>query len=294
MCYNRLMARIVVGNRDGALALAQGRSVLSDLAAEWPDLQLIQRSFQAGGPREDDSTLFQALAQGSINIAMVNLARLPKTLPEGLTLAAVTRRLEARSALVAKGRKRLEELGQGAVVGVQSERDQAFLRALDGGLDVRVQTGTLDACLSMLAAGEFDALVVPSATLVALDRRDRIDALLEPEVFPPAVGQGSVGLLVREDDDLASEVAYTLRHRPSLDRVMAELSFRQSLTLDLPVGAYATVTHDGELTLFGAVVDTQGTVLQATITGEAQEAAELGKELAQDVEQQLKSLAETE
>jgi len=90
---------------------------------------------------------------------------------------------------------------------------------------------------------------------------------------------------VRSDDDLAFESVYPLQHRPSFDRVRAERAFAAAVG-DMPVGAAATVTDDGELTLVGAVVkDT--TTLQASVTGEAREAEELGRELASDVLERL-------
>ena len=55
------------------------------------------------------------------------------------------------------------------------------------------------------------------------------------------------------------------------------------------VGALATVSDDGELELFGAVVE-NGTTVQVSTSGEAREAEELGRELAQDVLAQLKVL----
>jgi hypothetical protein len=118
--------------------------------------------------------------------------------------------------------------------------------------------------------------------------RHRIDALLEPEVFAPAPGQGALGLLVREEDDLAFELAYTLQHRPSFDRIRAERAFAAALP-DRRVGALATVSEEGEMTLFGAVA-TDGTSLQAQVSGDAGEAEQLGNELAQDVQEQLAAL----
>ena len=291
MCYNIAMARIVLGNRDGALALAQARSVVSELAAEWPDVHLVQRTIPGSQTDGDIPALLTALEKGSISIALVSLERLPDTLPEGLSLAAVTKRLEPRSALVAKGRGNLGDLVKGSTVGVPSERDKAFLAAAGHEFQIELLTGVIDRDLGLLASGELDALILPCSTMIALERRDRVTALLEPESFVPAVGQGSLGLLVREDDDMSFEIAYTLQHRPSFDRVAAERSFRQALREEgLAVGALATVAPDGELTLLGAVTSPSGPVLQGTVNGEASEAEELGRELAQDVLEQLKSL----
>jgi hydroxymethylbilane synthase len=284
------MARIVMGNRDGALALAQARAVLSDLAAEWPDVHLVQRTIRAQGGEGEFQSLFSALEKGSVNIALVGLERLPVTLPDGLSLAAVTKRLEPRSALVSKGVRSMAELRGGSVVGVPSERDKQFLTSAGHDFQVELLTGSIDHDLGLLASGDLDALILPCSTMLSLDRRDRVEALLEPEAFVPAVGQGSLGLIVRADDDLAFEIAYTLQHRPSFDRVAAERSFQQSLASErLAVGALATVAPDGELTLLGAVAAPEGPVLQGTVNGEAGEAEELGRELAQDVLEQLKT-----
>lgn len=280
-----------MGNRDGPLALAQARAVVSELAAEWPDVHLVQKTIPTGSNESDFHALFAALEKGGVNIALVGLERLPATLPEGLTLAAVTKRLEPRGALVAKGVRSLAALGPDATVGVQSERDRAFLVSAGHEFRIELLAGPIDRNLGLLASGEIDALVLPCSTMMALDRRDRVDALLDPETFVPAVGQGSLGLVVRAEDDMSFEIAYTVQHRPSFDRVAAERSFQESLQNEgLAVGALATVAPDGELTLLGAVAAVNSGVLQGTVNGEAHEAAELGRELAQDVLEQLKSL----
>ena len=280
-----------MGNRDGPLALAQARSAISELASEWPDIHLVQKTVPASGNVGEFEALFNALEKGAINIALVSLERLPDTLPEGITLASVTKRLEPRSALIAKGKRSLEQLSDRAAIGVGSERDAAFLHASGMNLAAQVMSGSIDSALNMLAAGDLEAVLVPCSTLIALDRRDQMDALLDPEVFVPAVGVGSVGLLVKEEDDNAFEVAYTLQHRPSCDRVRAERSFQKALREEgLSVGALASVTADGELSLLGAVALDGGPVVQATTSGEANEAQELGTMLAQDVLQQLKAI----
>lgn len=280
-----------MGNRDGPLALAQARSAISELASEWPDIHLVQKTVPASGNVGEFEALFNALEKGAINIALVSLERLPDTLPEGITLASVTKRLEPRSALIAKGKRSLEQLSDRAAIGVGSERDAAFLHASGLNLAAQVMSGSIDSALNMLASGDLEAVLVPCSTLIALDRRDQMDALLDPEVFVPAVGVGSVGLLVKEEDDNAFEVAYTLQHRPSFDRVRAERSFQKALREEgLSVGALASVTADGELSLLGAVALDGGPVVQATTSGEASEAQELGTMLAQDVLQQLKAI----
>lgn len=281
------MARIVLGGRGSAVAVAQTRTVLAGLAAEWPDIHFTHRTFQKEGDE-----LLSALARGQVHIALFDLATLPLELPDGLVLAAVTKRLEPRSALLAKGQVSLGELPENAMVGVQSSRDEAFVQAARADLQPKTLTGTLDERLAELAAERVQALLVPCAHLNELGRRTQGNTLLEPELFPPAAGQGSSGLVVREDDDMAFELAYSLQHRPSFDRAQAERSFAATFATHnrYAVGTLATVTSDGELTLFGAVTQ-KGSALsvQAEVSGEAAEAAALGRELGADVLEQLGS-----
>ncbi|MFO8148947.1 MAG: hypothetical protein R6T93_01495 [Trueperaceae bacterium] len=280
------MARIVLGHRDGALATRQARTVLTELSAEWPDVQLVLRQFPGRAQRDD---LLAAVADGAAALAVAAIDTLPATLPEGLALAAVGRRLEPRVALVARGHLALGDLAAAARVRVYAERDLGFVRAALPGADAAVWRGTVDAALAGLVADEHDALLFPGSLLIALDRRDRIDALLEPEAFPPAPGQGAMGLLVRAEDDAAAELAYTLQHRPSFDRVRAERAFAAGLG-GHTVGALATIDDDGDLQLFGAVVGGGGAVLQATTSGDPKDAEEVGSELAKDVLEQLAAL----
>ena len=283
------MSRIVLGNRGSVLALSAARTVLSELNAEWPDVQIVQRTLRGGERGEDADALLDALAKERVNIALLSLETLPPTLPDGLSLAAVTKKLEPRAALLTRGKKTLEALDEGAVVGVATARDGAFLRARRP--DVTTQTlSNLDDDLAGLAAGDLHALLVPGSSLIRLERRGLLDMLLEPSIFTPAPGQGSLGLVVREDDFLAADLSYTLQHRPSFDRAAAERAFARPFgEPTLEVGALASVSEEGELNLFGAVVDTEsGLVIQAEIGGDAGEAEDLGRELSGDVLEQLR------
>ena len=288
------MSRIVLGNRGSVLALSGARAVLSELNAEWPDVQIVQRTVQGG--REERSgyagagELLDALAKERVNIALLELEALPPTLEGGLTLAAVTKRLEPRAALLTKGKKTLESLHEGAVVGVATPRDGAFLRARRPDVETQTLSLSLDDDLTSLAAGDLHALLVPGSSLIRLERRGLLETTLEPNVFTPAPGQGSLGLVVREDDFLAADLSYTLQHRPSFDRATAERAFSRPFSEPrFEVGALASVSEEGELNLFGALVDVErDLVIQVETSGDASEAEEVGRELAEDVLEQLK------
>jgi len=280
------MARIVLGNREGLLAIRHGRGVLEHLADEWPDLHLTLRTIPKTAG-QDSGPLLAALEGGDIGIAVAQLDALPLALPEGIRLAAVLKRGEPRSAFAAKGRAQLGALPEGGRLLVSTSRDAAFLVATQEGMEVEIDRSSPEALLARLGVGA-DGVVLPAATLVTLGLRSAIDALIDETVFTPAPGQGALGLLVRDDDDLAYETAYSLQHRPSFDRVRAELAFAAELP-GRNVGASASVTDEFELTLLGAVAE-GSTILQATVSGEAREAEDLARELARDVVEQLAAL----
>lgn len=291
------MPRIVVGNCGGTVALAQVRSVLAELNETWPDISIVQRTVQStvqsqGQARAHPATeLLDALSANRVNIAVQRLDTLPVRLPEGLVLVAVARRLEARTALISSYGS-LRALPERARVGVVSARDEAFLRYLRPDLSAQRLDAATEDLLVQVLHGDLDAALAAAADLISGGWRERIGALLEPQLLPPPAGQGALGFVVRDDDDLAGELAYTLRHRPSFDRARAERAFVAAVTDAAPpetaVGAFATISGDGALSLLGAVAGAGGDLsIQAEVAGEASEAEELGRELAQDVLAQL-------
>src|SRR5690554_2166572 len=202
------MTRIVVGNRDGALALSQARTIVAELSSEWPDINLVHKTIPSGaaGEQGDAQALLGALERNQVSVAVVGLERLPGKLPEGIRLASVTRRLEARSTLLAKGVPDLASLSAGSSVGVPGMRAALFLKAIAPQLEAVILGDGLDENLRRLAEGEVAGLVLPASMLIGLERRNLIGGLLDAELFPPAIGQGSLGLLVREDDDSSMEL----------------------------------------------------------------------------------------
>lgn len=282
------MSRIVLGNRDGSLAIQQARTVLHALSEEWTNLHFTLRTISEQS-LASSANLIAAVQSGSITGALVPAETLTDPLPDDVIVCSTPRRQEPRSALIAKGNARsLADLPNGVRIAVSTERDAIFARTQLPHAHVTVLSEGVSAQLRALAHDETDALIAPAARLAALDQRARIDALLDPEVYPPAAGQGALALIVQAGDDMAFDTLYTISHRPSLIRLQAELAFRHGLTID-GVGAFSNVSDDGDLTLTGSVIVGDVT-LQGVISGDAREARQLGRELAEDMNEQLGQL----
>ncbi|RIH82734.1 hydroxymethylbilane synthase [Calidithermus roseus] len=284
------MRVIVIGTRGSLLAQAQTRYVVELLKENWPEAEFKVRTVQAKvGQDATAAELRQALQNRQIDIALHSMKYLPADTPEDLHLVAVTRRMEPREAFLGRSAKRLEDLPKGAVVGASTLCRKAQLLAFRSDLQVRALSGDLDDRLAALGSGDYDAIVMGAAELLRMDLHNRIDQMLSPEVILPPAGQGALGLEVRRGDDWAEELAYSLNHRPSADRVYAERAFVKALGMGLaaPAGALATVEDDGLLRLEGVVVSPDGReLIRAEIEGDASEAEELGDELAVDLLEQ--------
>ncbi len=282
------MRVIVIGARASLLAQAQTRWVVERLKENWPETEFKIRTIQAKHASEQSAAeaLREALSQRQIDIAVYSLKYLPTQEVPGIHLVAVPKRVEPREALVGRSSKRLEDLPKGAMVGVNSLRRKAQLLAYRPDLNPCPLEGDVDDRLSAIGTGEFDAVIMGAASLLRLDLRNRIDQLIDPEVMLPAPGQGALGLEVRRGDDWAEELAYSLNHRPSFVRVTAERAFLRALDAgdECPAAALATLQDDDTLVLQGLVSSPDGReLIRAEIEGDAEEAAELGLELAQDL-----------
>jgi hydroxymethylbilane synthase len=282
------MRVIVIGARASLLAQAQTRWVVERLKENWPETEFKIRTVQSKNASESSAAeaLRQALARREVDIAVYSLKHLPTQEVPGINLVAVPKRVEPREALVGRTAKRLEDLPKGATVGVNSLRRKAQLLAYRPDLSLCDLGGDVDERLSALGTGEYDAVIIGAASLMRLDLRNRIDQLIDPEIMLPAPGQGALGLEVRQGDDWAEELAYSLNHRASFVRVTAERAFLRALGVgdECAAAALATLGSDDTLLLEGVVARPDGReLIRAEIEGEAEEAAELGYDLAQDL-----------
>jgi hydroxymethylbilane synthase len=284
------MRVIVVGTRGSLVGLAHTRWLVERLKEDWPEAEFKIKALSLNdkGPLETHRELHQALLAREIDIALYSLKHLPSEEMAGCRLVAVPRRSDPREVFSGKTFKRLEDLPKGAVVGASSPLRQAQLRAYRPDLQIRELKGEVEERLAALAH-QVDGVVLGAASLLRLDLRNRIDQFVDPSIMLPAPGQGALGLVVRQGDDWAEELAYSQNHRPSFDRTLAERSFLQGLgaPLESPVGALALAPEDGSLHLEGVILSPDGLeLIRGEIDGEASEARELGSELALDLLEQ--------
>lgn len=224
----------------------------------------------------------QALLDGEAEIGVHSAKDLPAELTEGLMLAAVPKREDARDAWIGIGAS-LDEVPEGAKVGTASLRRQAQLLAARPDLEVSELHGNVDTRLGRLAEGELDAVVLAVAGLRRLGRADEIAFPIPEDEMTPAAGQGSLVLQTRSEDEGALAAVENLVDGLALAELTAERTVVALLgaTCNSPLGVHAKVDVDGQMGIDAFVgLPDGGEWLRDTIQGDAAEPTLLGAELA--------------
>ena len=206
-------------------------------------------------PGEDKSRwvseLERALLAGEIDAAVHSAKDVPGELADDLVLLAAPPRAAAEDMLC--GAHGLDGLAPGARVGTSSVRRIAQLRAARDDLELVAMHGNVDTRLRKLAdpAERLDAIVLARAGLQRLGREAEAGAVLDPQRFLPAPGQGTLALEGRADDAATREAIAAIGDGDTLTCLRAERALARALdaNCETPLGALARVAQDGTLLL---------------------------------------------
>jgi len=295
-----------LGTRGSRLALCQSRLVADRLRAHGIGVEVVT-IVSDGDVRAPDApigegifvtALERALAGGEIDLAVHSAKDLPLDEDPRTAVAAYPERADPRDALVTRGREAsLDELPKGARVGTDSPRRAGFVRSLRPDLEVVALHGNVDTRLQRLDSGHADALVLAAAGLDRLGARARA-VRLEPDVMPPAPGQGALAVQVRRDDAEVAAILAPIDDPDVRGAVVAERALLKAMGggCRAPVGAVAERSGSGFTLLAGAVTPDGRTrhVLRLTLNGEvAHTVSGAAQELNRNVPIRARALIDT-
>jgi hydroxymethylbilane synthase len=283
-----------IGTRGSALARRQVEIVTEALRARYPGMEIETVVLQTEGDRRADVSLEEMggqgvfvkdiegrLLAGEVDLAVHSLKDMPADSPQGLALAAVLPRGDARDALVARDGRTLAQLPQGARIGSDSRR--RAVQALEMRPDVEVVSirGNVDTRVRKVDSGEYDAAILAVAGLDRLGLADRATQVFTTREMLPAVGQGVLALQCRAGDAQLLEELAALDDLNTRAAITAERAFLRTLGAGcrLPVGAHATVTGT-ELRIDTLLADESGRAYRGKASGPAATAETMGRMLA--------------
>lgn len=290
-----MVREVKIATRDSALAMWQANWVKARLEETVPDTRFSLVTMKTQGDKILDVALAKigdkglftkelevALLNRTADLAVHSMKDVPTLLPDGLKIGAIAERHDPRDVLICPGGYTLLNLPQGARVGTSSLRRRAQLAKLRPDLEVLDLRGNLNTRFAKLDRGDYDAMLLAAAGVERLGWSERITERIGFELSLPAVGQGSVGIEIRENDPEIQAIVDNLNHRESALAIRAERALLKKLEggCQIPIGSLGRVEGD-KLVLDGLVASVDGSrVLRSHIEGNAAKPEELGEQLA--------------
>lgn len=266
---------IIIGTRGSALALWQAEFVKHQLEKRFSSADIRLKIIKTTGDKILDSPLSHigdkglftkeiehALLTHTIDIAVHSLKDLPTRTPDGLVIAAVTKREDVRDILISKKWKSVEELPDDAVVATGSLRRKSQLLHLNPHLRIVDIRGSVPSRMKKFDESAWDGIILAYAGIKRLGLGHRVAQIIPTEIILPAVGQGALGIEIRENDTRTLNAVRSLNHASTYHCTIAERSLLRTLEggCQIPIGAYAQVKN--QKIILNAVVGTiDGTLL---------------------------------
>jgi hydroxymethylbilane synthase len=283
--------RLVIGTRGSKLALWQAEYIkakVEEITGLPVSLEIIKTTgdkildvplAKVGGKGLFTKELEVELMAGTVDLCVHSMKDVPTALPEGLVIAAMPTRVDPRDAIVSGAGYNLDTLPYGARLGTSSLRRRSQVMALRPDLEIVDVRGNLDTRMRKAENGEVDAVILASAGITRMGWADRITHYIDPVQMTPAVGQGAIGIEIREDDAFMQDVCEQINDIVTFTCVTAERIVMRGLEggCQVPIGAYATPVGDDGLTMDAFVGTLDGrTLLRDTLEGTMAEPELLG------------------
>ncbi len=264
-----------IGTRGSPLALAQAGLVRDRLLVAHPELaglislipirtsadRLQSRPLaEFAGKGLFTKEIEEALLERRIDCAVHSMKDLAATVPDGLEVAAVLAREDARDAFISGAAESLSSLPSGARVGTSSPRRKAQILFRRPDLSIVPFRGNIGTRMKKLGGGEADATLLAFCGLLRLGFAGLATEILSPEIMLPAVGQGALAVEYRAGEEALKALLAPIEDPQSAFCVYAERAMLAALggSCKTPIGALASL--EGErLILEGALFKPDGT-----------------------------------
>ena len=152
-------------------------------------------------------------------------------------------------------------------------------------LDVVMFRGNVQTRLRKLDEGIAEGTILAYAGLKRLGLESVVTDLMPLETFPPAPGQGAIGIETRIGDRDVEKMLAAIHHVPTGQALACERAFLAALdgSCRTPIAGHATVAGEN-LSFAGLIISPDGTEShEIRLEGLAADAAEIGADAARIV-----------
>jgi hydroxymethylbilane synthase len=240
---------------------------------------------EVGGKGLFTKEIEDALLRHEADLAVHSAKDMQTQLPPGLIIAACLPREDPRDVLVSRTSQRIADLPTGARIGTSSLRRAALMRRLRRDIVVVPLRGNVETRLRKLDEGVADATLLALAGLRRLGLESVASAVLDPNEFVPAVGQGVIAIETRADDTRVRELVAKIDDAAAAIALSAERAFLAELdgSCKTPIAGHARLV-DGELRFHGLIVKPDGScAYEAVRNGPVRDAQRLGADAGREL-----------
>ncbi|KAK6350175.1 porphobilinogen deaminase [Orbilia brochopaga] len=257
-----------IGTRSSRLAMIQTNIVRDALLARHPDATFEITAMKTMGDKDKVTALHSfgakslwtmeleaLLLDGEVDLIVHSLKDMPTQLPSGCKIGSILEREDPRDALVMKAgspHTSLADLPPGSVVGTSSVRRGAQILKQYPHLKLENARGNVDTRLRKLddPASPYACIILAAAGLIRMSLTHRITAYLSSPTLLHAVGQGAIGIEIRDNDAAVASLVAPLTHQPTYLCCLAERQLMRTLEggCSVPIGVetkYIPIAADG-------------------------------------------------
>jgi hydroxymethylbilane synthase len=293
------MKKLTIATRGSQLALWQSNHIKAVLEEQNPGLEvelnvivttgdkIIDRPLAAiGGKGLFLKELEEAMLRGEAQIAVHSLKDVPTVMPQGLLLAAITEREDARDAMLSQKYADINSLPKGAVVGTSSLRRRMQIEKLRPDIQIKDLRGNVDTRIKKLKEGQFDAIILAAAGINRLGLLDEVEHVYQISLneMIPSMGQGALGIEAIDDPEVLTIVA-KLEDECTRIETTIERDFVDTLHggCHVPIGVNAIVLDNDDVIIKAVLGLPDGTeMLSDTKTVSKSLYKTIGREIAQE------------
>lgn len=296
--------KITIGTRGSELALWQSSFVARILKTRFPGLETRILKIKTRGDKILDAPLSRigdkglftkeldhALLNKKIDLAVHSLKDIPTRIPEGLHLSSVTEREDVRDVFIPHpdypGMK-FNDVPLSGTIATGSLRRRCQLLSMRPDLEIGEIRGNLNSRFEKLRKSSWHGMILAHAGVIRLGYQERISEIFPAERFLPAVGQGALGIIIRQTDTELNTMLSSINHGNTCKATFAERALLRRLEggCQIPIGAFAVI-NDHTLTLNALVGDLEGKkVFRDTLSGPVDHYEQLGTQLGDQLLQQ--------
>ena len=293
------MNKLIIGTRGSALALKQAHYVQNLLQSAHPHIGIEIKTIQSLGDNQQETPLPEIGAKGlftaeiesellsqKIDLAVHSLKDLPSTLPNGLKYAGSPTREDARDVFISYKWRSLEDVSAKSIIATGSTRRKAQFLEVRSDLEFRDLRGNIETRLNKLKTEGWDGIIMAAAALHRLNMSDQITRYLDPLQFVPAVGQGAIGLEIKQGREELEKLVESIIDIETTQCCQAERLFLSRLEggCSSAIGCWGRMENRRFLITGYAAASNGSKVVRKSSKGMPADSSQLALQLAKDFE----------